>query len=248
MTANLEGTRLKLDRAGKHLEDLEEAVSDFTKSELEKVTIEHEGGTRLWVIEEPGEVPPEFGPLISDVLHNLRSALDYLATQLVKANNPKAGLSDVGFPIFDNITEFVERGLPMILKMSKGVQAAIEAAQPYHRPTTDWSMDRLLLLNRLNNSYKHSDFKLVALSIEGGHGYTTIEALVPNAGPLEGRTIMLAWPDEDPEVEVNWTFVLDVVFAESPWRDRRVCRTLRELEEVTRQTILEVAKAGGLTA
>jgi hypothetical protein len=248
MTASLEGPRLKLDRAREHREQLEMAVDRFTQTEQQKVTIEHEAGTRLWVIEEPGEVPPEYGPLISDTLHNLRSALDYLATQLVIANNPRAGLSDVAFPIYDNITEYVERGLPKIKRMSEPVQAAIELTQPYHRPNTKWETDRLLLLNRLNNDYKHSAFKLVVATVKGMSGYGVPDGIVPNWGPLEDRTILAAWPDEDPEVEVHWSVHFDVVFAESPWGDSGVCQVLREIESKTRKVTSEIAEVGGLAS
>ena len=248
MNGSFVGPRLKLDRAWAHREQLEDAVSAFTEAERQKVAIEHEAGTRLWVIDEPSEVPLEFGLLISDALHNLRSALDYLATQLVIHNNePGVGLSGVGFPIFDNSTEYAERGLPMVSKMSDRVQATIEAAQPYHRPMSQYTTDRLLLLNRLNNAYKHSAFKLVALSIVGGGGIETPSGLAHNAGPLVGRTVLMAWPHEDPDVDVDWTFVLDIVFAEGlPWMDTRVCRTLREIEETTVDLAWSIAEVGEL--
>lgn len=250
MSASLEGPRLKLARAWKHLEDLELAVSVFIKTQGEKVTVEHESetGYRTWVIAEPDQPDVRWNLLIGDVLYNLRSALDYLAWQLVEANGRNPNTTGTGFPLFDDISLYVEKGLPMIQGMSPVVQAAIEAAQPYHRPSPEYRTDSLLLLNRLSNVYKHRHFKLTLLSVKGGGGYELPRDFEPWFGAVEGRTVLAAWKVSDPNMQVDYSPFFDVVFAETPWGDELVVESLQRLMSATTTLVSDLGKIGGLAA
>src|SRR5687767_14839123 len=77
---------LKLNRAVQHLERLEAEIKRwvgghpyFLVSEFDPERGEH----GVWIRPE-GEPPAEFGILIGDCLHNLRSALDSLAYDLAR--------------------------------------------------------------------------------------------------------------------------------------------------------------------
>ena len=249
MTASLDGPRLKFRRAWKHLEDLEITISSFVKAETDRVTVENdpETGARLWVLHEPGKPDPAWGTAIGDVLYNLRSSLDHLAWQLVLANGKNPNTTGTGFPIFETIELYVTNGLPQVQGMSERVQAAVEAAQPYHRPSPKWRTDDLLLLNRLNNVYRHRYFKLTLLEVKGGGGFglpSSMQFGVPK--DMEGRAIFAVWPDPDPEVQVDYTPLLDIVFADSPWGDERVIETLTRLANTAEATIRYIGRMGGL--
>src|SRR5258708_16555502 len=81
--------RLKIKSAEKHIEDLEIAIQRFIGSKPYKigakphpvVAIEH---TTLF-IEEVKPVPNDIALILGNAIHNLRSALDHLAWQLVEA-------------------------------------------------------------------------------------------------------------------------------------------------------------------
>ncbi len=247
MNVSLDAPRLKLDRAGEHFEDLQTRVEDFVRHETDKVTVDDDTkrGLRLWVIEEPSNPSPKLGPIISDVLHNLRSALDFLATQLVIANRMKPTSAN-GFPIHETIREYVDKGLPMLERMSERVKTQIEAAQPYHRSNQKWRTDPLLLLNRWNNAYKHADFKLVLLSVKSGGGVGLPDDFAPNFGPIEGRTVLGVCAIPDPDVRMNYTPHLDVVVADAPLGDRSVLDSLQGFFGVVEELLQKLARAGSV--
>src|SRR3954447_12706375 len=95
------GCQLKLRRVQHHADALQSALDGFLGrkpytiiQELHPQLAEH----TLWakVREEP---PPEWSPIIGDIIHNWRSALDHLAYQLVIRNGRKPSGS-TQFPIF----------------------------------------------------------------------------------------------------------------------------------------------------
>ncbi len=248
-TASLDGPRLKLRRARKHLEDLERLMGSFIEAETKRVAVEHDPqtGARLWVLHQPGKPDPAWGTIIGDVLYNLRSALDHLAWQLVLANGKNPNTMDAGFPIFESVESYATKGLAQVRGMSERVRTEMEAAQPYHRPSTTWRTDDLLLLNRLNNVYKHRHFKLTLLQVTGGGGWGLPDGMqfgVP--ADMEGRAVFAVWPHPKPEVQVNYTPDLDIVFADSPWGDERVIETLTRLANTVEATIRYIGEIAEL--
>ncbi len=94
-----------------------------------------------------------------DIVHNLRSALDHVAWQLVVLDNGQP-TRETAFPLHDSATN--ERGNPRVLTIKPGIRdagimAAVEAMQPYaearhgHDPRTD----ALGIVGRLDNIDKH---------------------------------------------------------------------------------------------
>jgi hypothetical protein len=71
-----------------HLEFLNERVKSFTK-DLDSYEVETKDDwqtAKVFVHGEPVPAVEEWGPIIGDVVHNLRSALDHLVWQLTIAN------------------------------------------------------------------------------------------------------------------------------------------------------------------
>ena len=96
--------RLKLSRAEKHLCDLDAAIRFFCESKPYRISVKPHpvaeiDYVRLFV-ESVTPVPAEIGLIIGDAVHNLRSALDHLAFQLVLANG-KTPVTTTEFPISD---------------------------------------------------------------------------------------------------------------------------------------------------
>jgi hypothetical protein len=86
--ASLEGVELKLKRAKEHFEALAEAITAFvrkpdTYTMLLEVNAQRSPVLRVEDIEEPRS---DWTVLIGDCVHNLRSALDHLAFQLLVGN------------------------------------------------------------------------------------------------------------------------------------------------------------------
>src|SRR5690348_4594878 len=102
------GSRLKIQRAERHIAELSRVIDEHFLSNLPKfdIHIPQEGvkdGEQIRVdvsvsFNIPG-VPDEWGPIIGDVVHNLRSALDMMACELVRLN--KRSDKSVYFPFCD---------------------------------------------------------------------------------------------------------------------------------------------------
>jgi hypothetical protein len=84
------------------------------------------------------------------------------------------------------------------------------------------------------------------LSVVAGGGVELPEDFQPNFGPIEGRTVLGRWKISDPEMDVNYTPLMDVVFADSPWGDQRVTDSLRRIGDTTEALMAELAMEGKL--
>jgi hypothetical protein len=168
----LVGVHAKLDRADAHYDQLDRAISVFLADSNYHFGIEidrnrpypeslpdHEemaqrGYDRFpvrIVYLEIDDYPPDelWGPVIGDVIHNLRSALDHLAWEIavpsVRTRMPRG----VAFPIFFEETKAFK---DVLKRLRSEFHALIESAQPFqsgdlHHP--------LWLLDKLWNTDKH---------------------------------------------------------------------------------------------
>ena len=73
---------LKLERAKKHILDLESEWTTFLKTKPYHVVFKDDlqTGERIYYVERVNDIPPVILVIVGDVLQNLRSALDHLAT------------------------------------------------------------------------------------------------------------------------------------------------------------------------
>jgi hypothetical protein len=88
-TPSLDGVTLKLERAKKHLRDLELASEGFFKTNPYMVSVNDnpEAGKRQHTVTRADPLPGCIPLIAGDVIHNARSALDHLIRQLIIANN-----------------------------------------------------------------------------------------------------------------------------------------------------------------
>jgi len=128
-----DASRLKIRRARTHIGDLQGRVSAYLLRKPIYLRIDHDLGFahgKKWTVHVREGVPIDLAPIIGDAIHNLRSALDLLACELVRAN----GQSDarVEFPFAET-----EAGLHVKIKRrhmdraSAAVQAKILAWAPH---------------------------------------------------------------------------------------------------------------------
>lgn len=93
-----EGSRLKIKRAKKHISDLQYYVDSFIKKQPYRIVTEQDPETSnlRWVIRVRKQLPNDIPAIIGDAIHNLRSALDLLACDLVRING--GSIEEVYFP------------------------------------------------------------------------------------------------------------------------------------------------------
>ena len=187
---------LKIERANKHVHDLEGYVREFATSDHCTILIEHDpnGGDDTLKLESTQTIPEDFLLVLGDAIHNLRSALDY-------------GMHAAS-TVWDEHTKFPFRGETrdeLIAAINGGlkqkapkevIDIIVDVIQPYKRGNGH----ALWCLHQLDIEDKHrlliANTKLmfiqgVSCEDEAGQKFTIPDWLiVPNATPvrrLEGH-------------------------------------------------------------
>jgi hypothetical protein len=149
--------RAKIERAKKHFRELETELESF-RDRYRHVQV-GKRDTETWEVGPPFKIQKI--PIISfniltttgDTIHNLRSALDHLAYQLVLVGTPGVEPSrQVEFPIAKDVTTY-ETDKPRKVKgMRPEAVDAIDALKPYHGGT-----EAFWRIHELDNIDKHRD-------------------------------------------------------------------------------------------
>src|ERR1700694_5642328 len=115
-TRIITSAHLKVERAKKHIIELDNALTAFKSTKPYKIETYVNPKTPQilnYYLVEVDEVPDAISLICGDVFHNLRGALDHLAAQLVIASGNGSSVSgdkanvDIGFPIFDSAAKYV---------------------------------------------------------------------------------------------------------------------------------------------
>jgi len=85
--ANFEASRLKVARSRTHLWALVEAIRAYQLRAPFHIEVEIDNGKKFWVVKVREEVPLEFSAILGDSIHNLRAALDLLASIFLKVHS-----------------------------------------------------------------------------------------------------------------------------------------------------------------
>src|SRR5258708_29911434 len=113
--AAIDDIRSKINRANEHLADLEVEIGRFyaTKPYDFRVERDPKTGEGVCYLTRCDDIPAKVSIIAGDVIHNLRSAFDYLAYQLVHVGTSGIGpFSHVYFPIVklpDELDAAIER-------------------------------------------------------------------------------------------------------------------------------------------
>ena len=160
-TQRLQGIQAKIDWAKQHIGTLEQAIKTFRTSDPYGFKIENDpkSGDKIHIIQIRQQTPANFPLIIGDAIHNLRSALDYLAWQLVLANGqqPKSGRGGTQFPTLNTKGK---SGQGDIQGISTRAQTLVDAVQPYQG-----SDDDLWTLHQLDITDKHKLLIVTAFAL-----------------------------------------------------------------------------------
>ena len=175
VAASLAGPRRKLAWANDHIASLDNEIGTFFGgggysfgSDFDQETEDHV--VTLRITEEAPLL--RWSPMVGDVLHNLRSALDYLIYQLAiegSGQDPPPNYRELQFPIFTR--EDGNRGYDRLApKQIKGVpgpaQALLKTVQPFDDPS-----DPLWTLRELSNADKHRTLHLTVTYLQSARVY-----------------------------------------------------------------------------
>jgi hypothetical protein len=208
------GVRAKVERAKKHILEFESAKTAFLNAESHRVRPYKNPKTGEWQsrVESVSTIPPELPAIAGDAIHNLRSALDHLAHQLILANGRSPTIHS-GFPILNtanNKAEFRRK----VKGMSRAAVKAIRLFKPYKRGNRS-----LWTLHRLDIADKHHLLLAVAATYENvvlkksvGQGIEVTLTLEPkHLKPLKVGDVLLRHFDKD---DLNTEFSFDVALNE----------------------------------
>lgn len=188
-----DSSKQKIERADYHIADLERQFAVFVAEKPHRFSVQPNpasGGLNIG-IRFVKELPRSFAPIISDAIHNLRTALDHMAWELVGADH---GTQDryLQFPTGDNRINF-EASCNGIKTPSQWVKDAFKSTEAF---IGGKGLD-LYQLCQLDNSDKHVEITPVLRTTRhpsfhivapNGHISQTVEsnALTPAAS---GTTI-----------------------------------------------------------
>ena len=134
--------RASLERARQQLRQLTDAEREFLATQPYRLVHEHDmrGGRYLVRVQVARPVPDEIPRLAGEVVRDLRTSLDELASALAGAPTK--------FPIFESLVLFAQRARKAIARMPDEAQATLEALQPYHaiggfRNGPLWTLEQL---------------------------------------------------------------------------------------------------------
>jgi len=134
MTHPLTSAFLKVERARKHLKELNQQIRGFVMVDPYRLTIEVDPDTGQQVVRfrtvGNRPIPLGFGLMAGDVIHNLRAALDHVVYQLAVAGGGDGEHSQ--FPIIEDSDDYRLKEKRLLEGVVEGQRAIIKGLQPYH--------------------------------------------------------------------------------------------------------------------
>lgn len=169
---------LKLGRAEKHLRELRETIPFKSESQECVAVREIDPNSNVWRFTAHLEqkASPELGLIVGDIVHNLRAALDHMATAL----RPSERLRNGQFPILrddiwaanpnageelDNIKRSRDDFESNVRGMHPDAVAIIRSHQP-HIESASPGVHPLAVISALDNADKHFALAVVATGIQ----------------------------------------------------------------------------------
>lgn len=242
----------KIDRAREHRKEFDKTAKEWLDTKPYKLRTEFYTQTDEYIVwlDRVPRVPLPLFAIVGDVVHNLRSALDYLiyrAACLDSGKDPPPRWKDLAFPIVSSDTDFDTGRRPPLGKLNPDFRADIKKLQPFCTHPDDFRQSRLWVLNQLDIVDKHREFPLglvipTELRIDpsadiAAHGG-------PDPGPLEDGAQVLAYRSDDANVNVNIEPSFAVAFGKSDIfpEGAEVMQILVMLDEIVESIVASVAK------
>jgi hypothetical protein len=172
----LDGAIAKVNRAREHIEALSEAIQSTVKGYRYRVVVAerdtHHPGYRALRIETQNDLvlPISWSVIVGEVAHDLRSALELLAYQLLLLNQPTSrALTEVTFPIRihgprSSKSKPDRWGKNAARLFKREHMAMIQRLQPYHRKNGK-RRNHLWLLHEVNRADKHRLIQLASVAM-----------------------------------------------------------------------------------
>lgn len=256
------GPQLKLDRANKHLADLQNVINAWKKRKPFEVYFEPVGdGERKHSklrVKEP--LPPELGAIMGDSIHSLRSALDLVTCQLAKKNGAtsRSALRETYFPIsasqeiFEKGTlnsdgHWSNPGIDKIRRLSADDQERIKELRPYKGGNENlWHLHQLDIMDK-HISVVATVGKLVTYTGPSAiqstdHDSVFVFQPTPEIKELVDGAILDTHHINDLEADIFHDYGIDIVLEGGQLDGKSMLKTLFEIGNTAFQTVLNLSK------
>ena len=148
-----------------HLKELIDAYEASNPYDIERRDYPP-AGKIVFRLREVVPPPPVIPICVGEILHNLRSVLDYLACRLVEETGASAD-HKTAFPICGTHKEFRSRVAEQLRGIPTAKWKVLEAMQPYNGPDGK-DKHPLTILSTLNNLDKHRVLPVCQVNTWGG--------------------------------------------------------------------------------
>lgn len=128
-----DGAKLKVEWANRQISELSAVVDGYTQRSpyVLKMILDAASGQRGLFCDVKEIVPTAIPLIIGDIGHNLRSALDILANDVVERDSGNRGKSEARFPIYNDPGVFEDAGKKAVKGANSSSFAIFESVQPY---------------------------------------------------------------------------------------------------------------------
>lgn len=224
-------SKLKIKRANRHINNLNNEIRTFAKTSPYKVVIEADidPSQHNWTIRVREDGSGWFACIIGDAIHNLRSSLDLLAGELVRLNG--GNTSNVLFP-------FASKGddLDLMIKKRNIDRASTEVVDIIRslKPYTGGN-ETLRAIHDFDIMDKHKLLIPVAQLADipnvSVHGVTFKDCKI---SPLKDGMVVISAPASDKyKLGKKFKITFDVLFGDGqPFEGEPVIPTLKQLSEL----------------
>lgn len=156
------GTRLKLSRARRHIEELVDAIDAYHAKGPYEVSLEPGDGKREYVLRSyfAHEPPEDLPAIIGDCLQNMRMSLEHVVWALTRQERGRDP-GHTAFPIRGTREEFERRSKRDIKHLPERARLVIGSLQPYITHGSDPESSPLSQLNEYANIDRHRQLSVI---------------------------------------------------------------------------------------
>ncbi|MEX0833417.1 MAG: hypothetical protein WD276_06035 [Actinomycetota bacterium] len=250
MAHPLDGPWEKVERAEKHVADLQAEIQSWHDSEPYRLFAydDPESGDKIFAVHVRAYPPARWGAMLGDVVHNLRAALDLLVYELLRKHDVEPTIQHA-FPISDSAKEFESGGLRKVKGVGDEAVQLLKAIKPYRGGN-----DALWELHQLDRRDKHrflvpvgSAYRYLTIDgaemVKGVPGFSKdLPSLPLNLKPADrlfpvqdgAELFRIAAAGRD-QVDMNPKFTFEIAFGEGEIVEGKpLAETLQKYVDVTK--------------
>ena len=240
---NFKGAHSKIERANRHIDELEAAISAFRSSDKHRFVFEKDasGGIAKVSHESSAEVLEVVSLITGDVVHNLRATLDHIMFEVVTSLDPTVDPDIIKFPISNNEnaikTALQKAEIQTAMSTPLGAEISrviLNEIKPYG------ALDNAICaVSKLDNIDKHrlvlATFGIVAATFSGRDAHGNVFIDCGSVGNLGANMNVL---ETNIPVQMQFKSVIEIFIGEAKFpNDQPIVPALRNISQVVTKAL-----------